>query len=156
MALSATAFAACDGRRACFCRGRVVVFGLEEEETAKSQCVEYFSHLNSTKLLSDIVYSQPADTGAGNNVNTQLFYAVSHLKSTGNPMRLQDLAIFTNTPLDTDKVLLEKFKAHDRVVHDPKTDLYSYRVGMLRMIRQLELTWLRHSTTTTCATRSRC
>lgn len=30
-------------------------------------------------------------------------------------------------PLDTDKVLLEKFKSHDRVVHDPKTDLYSYR-----------------------------
>ncbi|THG95402.1 hypothetical protein EW026_g6245 [Hermanssonia centrifuga] len=42
-------------------------------------------------------------------------------------MRLQDLAIITNTPLDTDKVLLEKFKAHDRVLHDPKTDLYSYR-----------------------------
>lgn len=43
-------------------------------------------------------------------------------------MRLQDLAIITNTPVDTDKVLLEKFRAHDRVIHDPKTDLYSYRV----------------------------
>ena len=43
-------------------------------------------------------------------------------------MRLQDLAIITNTPVDTDKTLLEKFKGHDRVVHDPKTDLYSYRV----------------------------
>ncbi len=53
---------------------------------------------------------------------------MSHLKATGNPMRLQDLAIITNTPVDTDKVLLEKFKAHDRVIHDPKTDLYSYRV----------------------------
>jgi len=28
----------------------------------------------------DVVYSQPADTGTGNNVNTQLVYAVSHLK----------------------------------------------------------------------------
>lgn len=44
-------------------------------------------------------------------------------------MRLQDLSILTNTPLDTDKVLLEKFKSHDRVLYDPKTDLYSYRVG---------------------------
>ncbi|KAK0476107.1 hypothetical protein IW261DRAFT_1492066 [Armillaria novae-zelandiae] len=42
-------------------------------------------------------------------------------------MRLQDLAILTNTPLDTDRVLLEKFKSHDRVLWDPKTDLYSYK-----------------------------
>ncbi|CDO70440.1 hypothetical protein BN946_scf184999.g81 [Trametes cinnabarina] len=75
----------------------------------------------------DIVYSQPADTGTGTNVNTQLVYLVNHLKHNGNPMRLQDLAILTNTPVDTDRVLLEKFRAHDRVVHDPKTDLYSYR-----------------------------
>jgi len=44
-------------------------------------------------------------------------------------MRLQDLAIVTNTPLDTDVVLLEKFKAHDRIQWDPKTDLYSYKVS---------------------------
>ncbi|KAI1790595.1 transcription initiation factor IIE subunit beta [Ganoderma leucocontextum] len=76
---------------------------------------------------SNVVYSQPAETGTGTNVNTQLVYLVNHLKATGNPMRLQDLAIITNTPVDTDKTLLEKFKGHDRVVHDPKTDLYSYR-----------------------------
>ncbi|KAK7441725.1 hypothetical protein VKT23_016388 [Stygiomarasmius scandens] len=76
---------------------------------------------------TNIVYSQPADTGTGVNVNTQLVYAVNHLKSTHNPMRLQDLAILTSTPLDTDSVLLEKFRAHDRVVWDPKTDLYSYK-----------------------------
>ena len=64
-------------------------------------------------------------------MNTQLVYAVNHLKSHGNPMRLQDLAIITELPLDTDRVLYEKFKAHDRVVHDPKTDLYSYRVRLL-------------------------
>jgi len=29
----------------------------------------------------DIVYSQPADTGTGTNVNTQLVYAVNHLKA---------------------------------------------------------------------------
>jgi len=34
-----------------------------------------------TKRVSlDIVYSQPSDTGTGNNVNTQLVYAVNHLK----------------------------------------------------------------------------
>jgi transcription initiation factor TFIIE subunit beta len=46
-------------------------------------------------------------------------------------MRLQDIAIVTSTPLDTDKVLLEKFRAHDRVHWDPKTDLYSYKVPSL-------------------------
>ncbi|KAH9476852.1 Transcription initiation factor IIE subunit beta [Psilocybe cubensis] len=76
---------------------------------------------------TNIVYSQPADTGTGNNINTQLVYAVNHLKSTPNPMRLQDLAIVTSTPLDTDPLLLEKFKAHDRIQWDPKTDLYSYK-----------------------------
>ncbi|KAG1807779.1 uncharacterized protein BJ212DRAFT_1385426 [Suillus subaureus] len=82
---------------------------------------------------TNIVYSQPADTGTGTNVNTQLVYAIDHLKyallfiSTHNPMRLQDIAIVTNTPLETDMVLLEKFKSHDRILWDPKTDLYSYR-----------------------------
>jgi transcription initiation factor TFIIE subunit beta len=45
-------------------------------------------------------------------------------------MRLQDLAIVTNTPLDTDSVLLERFRSHDRVQYDPKTDLYSYKVSL--------------------------
>ncbi|KAG9310990.1 hypothetical protein JVU11DRAFT_8868 [Chiua virens] len=67
-------------------------------------------------------HTQPAA-----NVNTQLVYAVDYLKSTPNPMRLQDIAIVTNAPLDTDAVLLEKFKSHDRIQYDPKTDLYSYR-----------------------------
>ncbi|KAF8816909.1 transcription initiation factor IIE, beta subunit [Phlegmacium glaucopus] len=85
------------------------------------------SNKKGKRPKTNIVYSQPADTGTGNNVNTQLVYAVNHLKSTPNPMRLQDLAIVTNTPLDTDVVLLEKFKAHDRIQWDPKTDLYSYK-----------------------------
>jgi len=49
-------------------------------------------------------------------------------------MRLQDLAIVTNTPLDTDVVLLEKFKAHDRIQWDPKTDLYSYKVSFSKVL----------------------
>ena len=49
-------------------------------------------------------------------------------------MRLQDIAIVTNTPLDSDRVLLEKFKAHDCIHWDPKTDLYSYKVLTLIII----------------------
>ncbi|KAK7064581.1 transcription initiation factor IIE subunit beta [Favolaschia claudopus] len=76
---------------------------------------------------SNVVWSQPADTGTGNNVNTQLFYAVDYLKGTPNPTRLEDIAIMTNTPLLEDPVLLEKFKAHDRIEYNPKTNLYSYK-----------------------------
>ena len=55
-------------------------------------------------------------------------------------MRLQDLAIITGIPIDTDKVLLEKFKAHDRVVFNPKTNLYSYKVRSLRrLVREARL-----------------
>lgn len=79
------------------------------------------------KPKANVVYSQPADTGTGSNLNTQLVYAVDHLKQSGNPMRLQDIAIITNTPLDKNAGLLERFKSHDRVIYDPKTDLYSYR-----------------------------
>jgi transcription initiation factor TFIIE subunit beta len=45
-------------------------------------------------------------------------------------MRLDDLAIRTQTPIDTDKVLLEKFRTHDRVEFDPKTNLYSFKVSL--------------------------
>ncbi|KIY49712.1 hypothetical protein FISHEDRAFT_5401, partial [Fistulina hepatica ATCC 64428] len=93
-------------------------------------------------------YSQPADTGTGVNINTQLVYAVNHLKSTHNPMRLQDIAIITNTPLDIDTELLRKFKSHDRVVWDPKTDLYSYKHDFNFRNKASLLTEIRRHTTT--------
>jgi len=80
---------------------------------------------------ADVVYSQPADTGTGTNVNTQLVYAVGFMKGKQNPMRLEDIAMMTETPLDTDPVLREKFKAHDKIQYDPKTNLYSYKVRCL-------------------------
>lgn len=98
-------------------------------------------------LLLDIVYSQPADTGTGNNVNTQLVYAVSFMKVRGalfyneqglmgeqgkqGPMRIEDIAVMTETPIDTDPVLREKFKMHDKIQFDPKTNLFSYKVRPL-------------------------
>jgi transcription initiation factor TFIIE subunit beta len=44
-------------------------------------------------------------------------------------MRLDDLAIRTQTPLDTDMVLFEKFRAHERVEFDVKTNLYSFKAS---------------------------
>ena len=50
-------------------------------------------------------------------------------------MRLQDLAIVTNTQLDVNPALLERFKAHDRIVWDVKTDLYSYKARSLTIFQ---------------------
>ena len=44
-------------------------------------------------------------------------------------MRLDDLVIRTQTPIDTDKVLFEKFRAHERVEFDLRTNLYSFKVS---------------------------
>ena len=40
---------------------------------------------------SVVVYSQPADTGTGKNIMTQITYAVEYLKSKGTPQTLSDL-----------------------------------------------------------------
>jgi TFIIE beta subunit core domain len=55
---------------------------------------------------------------------------IAHSRQANNgPMRLDDLAIRTQTPLDVDKVLFEKFRAHERVEFDIKTNLYSFKVS---------------------------
>ncbi|KAF6750338.1 hypothetical protein DFP72DRAFT_851721 [Ephemerocybe angulata] len=51
----------------------------------------------------------------------------SGMKQKPGPMRLEDIALFTDTPLDTDLMLREKFKAHDKIQFDHKTGLYSYK-----------------------------
>jgi len=54
-----------------------------EKETAQVECVDQAlppPQLEIYHQIPDIVYSQPADTGTGTNVNTQLLYAVNHLK----------------------------------------------------------------------------
>jgi transcription initiation factor TFIIE subunit beta len=44
-------------------------------------------------------------------------------------MRLDDLAIRTQTPLDAEKFLFEKFRAHGHVECDIKTNLYSFKAS---------------------------
>lgn len=59
---------------------------------------------------------------------------IAHFRQANNgPMRLEDLAIRTQTPLDADKVLFEKFRAHERVEFDIKTNLYSFKASRCSM-----------------------
>lgn len=49
------------------------------QRTVRVVCHPYQMRGPDAQVL-DVVYSQPADTGTGSNVNTQLVYAVAHLK----------------------------------------------------------------------------
>jgi TFIIE beta subunit core domain len=71
-------------------------------------------------------------------------------------MRLDDLAIRTQTPLDTDKVLLEKFRAHERVEFDPRTNLYSFKVSHCTHQYPLYDLELYYSMTTTFVAKQPC
>ncbi|KAF5338397.1 hypothetical protein D9611_012533 [Ephemerocybe angulata] len=95
---------------------------------------------------SSVVFSQPKDTGTGTNINTQLVYAVDYMRQKPGPMRLEDIALFTDTPLDTDLMLREKFKAHDKIQFDHKTGLYSYKHDFTFRNKAALLTEIQRST----------
>jgi len=73
--------------------------------------------------------STPLDTGTGQHYQTQIIYAVGYLKERPNqPIRLEDLAAFARVDeLQHNAEMLAAFKAHERIVYDEKTDLYSYK-----------------------------
>lgn len=75
------------------------------------------------------VYSQPANTGSGIHENTQLASAIDALKHHANPVRLEDFALSQGLPalLNPNSGLFARFKSHDRVMYDSKTDLWMYK-----------------------------
>ncbi|KAH8918411.1 hypothetical protein BT69DRAFT_1338186 [Atractiella rhizophila] len=78
--------------------------------------------------VNGVVYSQPADTGSGNLVQTRLVYAIQHLKDQNGPIRLQDLAIRSGVDdLLTNKDLFEAFRNHEKVIYDDRTELWRYK-----------------------------
>ena len=40
---------------------------------------------------ADIIYSQPANTGTGKDIMTQVFFAIDHLKAKGVPLKFSDI-----------------------------------------------------------------
>lgn len=75
------------------------------------------------------VYSQPANTGSGIHENTQLASAIDALKHHSNPVRLEDFALSQGLPalLNSSSGLFSRFRSHDRVMYDAKTDLWMYK-----------------------------
>ncbi|TIA93594.1 hypothetical protein E3P99_00018 [Wallemia hederae] len=73
------------------------------------------------------IFSQPRDTGVGMHINSQLAYLVQFIKDYNAPIRLEDLVVRSGIELVRTPGLLDLFNSHDRVQHDTKLDLYSYR-----------------------------
>ncbi|KAI9780782.1 MAG: hypothetical protein M1839_006570 [Geoglossum umbratile] len=71
---------------------------------------------------STIVYSQPADTGTGRYIMTQVTYAVDYLKSKETPQTLASiigyLSLQDQTP-DSKRTIANILKRHDRVEFTP-------------------------------------
>jgi len=70
---------------------------------------------------STIVYSQPADTGTGQNIMTQVTYAVENLKNKGNPQTLHELLSYLSLQYREDsykQTIRTILQNHEKVEYD--------------------------------------
>lgn len=82
----------------------------------------------------NVVYSQPADTGTGRHIMTQITYAIEYLKSKGTPQTLPDLLSYLSQQ-HRDKRYKDSIaailKTNEKVIYEPKRDgaegTYSFR-----------------------------
>jgi hypothetical protein len=125
------------------------VFTAQEESKAWSvYLLSLICTLPTYKLpFPEVVFSQPKNTGAGDQVRTRLISAIDTLKvralilygqhshsgsarqAVGGPISLDDLSIRIGADdLQEGTKLFEHFKSNERVMYDPKTRLWSWKV----------------------------
>ncbi|MCJ1405514.1 hypothetical protein MMC11_008742 [Xylographa trunciseda] len=71
---------------------------------------------------SNVVYSQPADTGTGRNIMTQVTYAIEYLKSKGTEQTLSDLLSYLSLQYTADeykRTITTILRTHDKIDYDP-------------------------------------
>ena len=78
--------------------------------------------------------SQPADTGTGKHIRTQIHYAIENLKDKGRPQTLTDIIAYLNIhnePEQHKKNIGRILRSHEKVQYESKDDggegTYSYR-----------------------------
>ena len=72
-----------------------------------------------------VVYSQPADTGTGKNIMTQVTYAIDYLKIRGTPKTLTEIIghlSIHNYGTEYQRMIKTILMKHDKVNYDPKND----------------------------------
>jgi transcription initiation factor TFIIE subunit beta len=71
---------------------------------------------------SQEVWSQPAQTGTGQEISTQILYAVNYLKDKGTPQKLSDLLSYLSLQHQKDqykRTVESILKEHEKVEYDP-------------------------------------
>jgi len=89
---------------------------------------------NKRKRPDTTAYSQPADTGTGKNLYTQMVYAVDYIKEKGRPQTLTDIISYLNIHNEPEQYkdnVKRALTKHAKVQYHPKNDggegTYTYR-----------------------------
>lgn len=74
---------------------------------------------------ADIVYSQPANTGTGKDIMTQVIFAIEHMKSKGVPLKFGDIVSYLSLQHRANdqgyvQALRSILQMHDKVQYDPR------------------------------------
>lgn len=74
---------------------------------------------------SDIVYSQPANTGTGKDIMTQVLFAIEHMKNKGVPLKFSDIVSYLSLQQRANdqgyiQALRSILQVHEKVEYDPK------------------------------------
>lgn len=72
---------------------------------------------------SAVVYSQPADTGTGKEIMTQVIYAIDYLKTKNAPLVMHDILSYLSlqyTDSGYKQTIHRILRHHDKVEYDPK------------------------------------
>ncbi|KAJ5259534.1 hypothetical protein N7478_012515 [Penicillium angulare] len=72
----------------------------------------------------DIVYSQPANTGTGKDIMTQVLFAIEHMKNKGVPLRFSDIISYLSLQHRAHdqgyvQALRSILRMHEKVEYDP-------------------------------------
>ncbi len=88
-----------------------------------------------------VVYSQPADTGTGENVMTKVTYAVAYLKDKDTPQTLENLLLYLSLQWEGEeykKMIATILITHEKVIYDRKNGTFSFRpIHNIRSAEQL-------------------
>ena len=81
---------------------------------------------------AEIVYSQPANTGTGKDIMTQVFFAIEHLKSKGVPLKFSDILSYLSLQHRGHdqgyvQALRSILQVHERVEYDARTGTFTFR-----------------------------
>lgn len=95
--------------------------------TSSSQPTAAASGLNTSQIRrndANVVYSQPANTGTGKEIMTQVFFAVDYMKSKGNPLKFEDIASYLSLVQQGHdqryiRELERILQKHNKVEYDP-------------------------------------